>query len=277
MRVPHFKSQLICIALLLCVGSPTLVSASPFGYADLSDAPAPYSEASSSTGDYQRLGIQYGVDDGVSWSIDGGKTFGHDDVMVGQTIRFKYDIASHNIGGHIFDPIRSWFDTNGDGSWSSSEMIFSDIYTKATDSDYWLKGTPDDPIPDGSNPYNSRHWNNGAANDWVKTSFLSELYLSEDTHIGDTWLRTRITCDASLGGIDFRDPSKNWTWQAVAGDINKMGPDGWLHQGEIEDFKIHVLARPSLVTVPEPSGALLLIVGFLTLLLVRLRAVGIRN
>ncbi len=277
MRAPQFKKPLICTALLLCFGAPASVLASPFGYADLSNAPAPYSQASSSTGDYQRLGDQYGVDDGVSWSIDGGNTFGHGDVTIGQTITFKYELVSHNIGGHVFDPIRSWFDMDGNGSWSSNEMIFSDKYTKATESDYWLKGTPDDPIPNGSNAYNTRHWVNGAANDWIKTTFFSEFYLSENTQIGDLFLRTRVTCDASLGGIDYQDPSKNWTWQAVAGDINKMGPDGWLHQGEIEDFKIRVLARPPVVTVPEPSGAVLLIVGLLTLLLFRFRAVGVKN
>lgn len=234
--------------------------ATPFGYKDFSDAPAPYGSAEHETGDWQRLGAAYKVDDGVSWSTDGGSTFGHGALTLGESVTFKVDLYSHNIGGHITDPVRVWLDWNADGLWAADEMIFSDKYKKAhNDSGYWLKGTPDDPTPAGANPWNSRNWMNGQAGEWVKLEYVFSMIVPQAAMVGDTWLRARATCDASLGGEDWQRTWSDWTWDAKEGDINLMGPTGWLHQGEVEDYKVTLTKK--IVQVPESSGLLLLLTG----------------
>lgn len=230
--------------------------ATPFGYKDFSDAPAPYASAIHESGDWQRLGAQYGVDDGISWSTDGGVTYGHGELTQGEEVSFKLDLYSHNIGGHITDPMRVWLDWNSDGNWSSDEMIFSDKYKKAhNDSGYWEKGTPDNPVPAAANEWNSRDWVNGNHGDWVKLEYVFSLFVPEIAAIGDTWLRARVTCDASLGGSDWQRTWSDWAWDAAEGDINAMTPTGWLHQGEVEDYKVSINKR--VYEVPEPSTLLL--------------------
>lgn len=240
---------------------PTVV-ATPFGYSDLSNAPAPYGGAVHETGDWQRLGADYTADDGVSWSTNGGNTFGHGALTLGESVTFKVDLYSHNIGGHITDPVRVWLDWNADGLWASDEMIFSDKYKKAhNDSGYWIKGTPDDPAPAAANQWNSRQWMNGQAGDWVKLEYVFSMIVPQTAIVGDTWLRARATCDASLGGEDWQ--RSDWTWDAKEGDINLMGPTGWLHQGEVEDYKVTL--NNKIVQVPESSGLLLLLTGLVLL------------
>jgi hypothetical protein len=244
-------------------------NATPFGYKDFSNAPSPYAPAEHETGDWQRLGMNYNLDDGVTWSTDGGHSFGHRDLTAGSNVTFKVDLFSHNIGGHISDPVRLWLDWNADGTWSDDEMIFSDKYKKSsTDRDYWIKGTPDDPTPNGANPWNSRQWTNGNAGDWVKLEYAFSVLVPTSASIGDTWLRARATCDASLGGSDWQRTWSDWAWDAKEGDINLMTPTGWLHQGEVEDYKIRI--NKQVASVPEPSGLLLCLL--LLPLLIRRRA-----
>ena len=274
-----FKKRALCtVVALASLGATASVLATPYGYADYGDAPSSYGGASSRTGDYQRLGNRYGTDDGVSWSFDGGATYGHAAATQGQTVKFKFDLFSHNIGGHVFDPVRAWFDANGNGQWAEEEMIFSGQYNKATNDRYDWKGTPENP---GSN----RHWIQGNSNDWIKTSFFTEVTISDTARIGESWLRVRATCDASIGGTDWWDNNTR-SWKNSAGDINRMGPTGFLDQGETEDYVFTVVAReippvviiPPVVTdplppavVPEPSGLLLLGLGLLGLVTLRVR------
>lgn len=242
------KKKMLVAAISTVIGAAIINStqASPFNYGDESDAPAPYGKAWTSTGDYQRLGQSYGIDDGVSWSLNGGLTFGHEAITIGQTVKFKFDLYSHNIGGHVFDPVRAWFDSDANGSWSNNEMIFSGQYDKATNAPYWQKGTPDNPYAGA--PYQDRTWRQGDTNDWIKTSFYTDLLFGENFKVGQSWLRARATCDASIGGTDWYGYHNGyWGWHANAGDINLMGPTGYLHQGEAEDYKITVLAKPVVV------------------------------
>ncbi len=242
--------------------------ATPFGYKDFSNAPAPYVGAEHETGDWQRLGANYTVNDGVSWSIDGGNTFGHEGLTLGESVIFKIDLYSHNIGGHITDPVRAWIDWNADGSWADDEMIFSDKYKKAfNDSGYWVKATPDDPTPSGENEWNGRHWVNGNTGDWIKLEYTFSMLVPQTASVGSTWLRARATCDASLGGEDWQRTWSDWAWEAKEGDINLMASTGWLHQGESEDYLVAIKPK-HIHTVPETSSLFLLLLG-LPLLVVR--------
>lgn len=248
------------------------IFATPFGYKDLSNAPAPYAGAEHETGDWQRLGATYTVNDGVSWSIDGGNTFGHSELTLGESVTFKIDLYSHNIGGHITDPVRAWVDWNADGFWDADEMIFSDKYKKAhNDSGYWVKATPDDPTPSSENQWNGRQWVNGQTGDWVKLEYTFSMLVPQTAAIGDTWLRARATCDASLGGEDWQRTWSDWAWDAKEGDINLMSATGWLHQGESEDYLVSVNQRVT-HTVSESSGLFLLLLGLPVLVARRLRS-----
>lgn len=242
--------------------------ATPFGYKDFSSAPAEYAAAEHETGDWQRLGATYGVNDGVSWSVDGGAHFDNASLTRGQSVEFKFIQYSHNIGGHISDPLRVWMDWNGDKSWSSDELIFSDKYIKATNKDgYWIKATPDDPTPAGENAWNGRHWVNGRTGDWVRLEYTLSMLVPESAVVGDTWLRARTTCDASLGGADWQRTWSDWSWDAKEGDINLMNPEGWLHQGEVEDYRLTITKKPEIkIEVPEPSALFLFFAGLISLL-----------
>ncbi len=56
---------------------------------------------------------------GVSWSVDGGDTWGRDDLMVGQTVSFKYDVHKKNVGTHYVDLLKSCVDWDQDGQFDT--------------------------------------------------------------------------------------------------------------------------------------------------------------
>lgn len=254
------KKNLLLSSMLAVGVYSQFAYATPFGYQDLSNAPELYAAAVHETGDWQRLGASYGVNDGVSWSVDGGVHYDNAHITQGQVVDFKFVQYSHNIGGHISDPLRVWLDWNGDSQWSSDELIFSTKYNKAYNKDgYWVKATPDDPTPANENPWNGRHWVNGQTGDWVRLEYTLSLLVPANTTLGDTWLRARTTCDASLGGADWQRTWSDWSWDAKEGDINNLTPTDWLHQGEVEDYKLTITRKP--VQVPEPSVLILLLSG----------------
>ena len=69
-----------------------------------------------------------------------------------------------------------------------------------------------------------------------------------------------VTLGAMLASTSFATPFgyKDFS-DAKEGDINLMGPTGWLHQGEVEDYKVTLTKK--IVQVPESSGLLLLLTG----------------
>lgn len=243
--------------------------ASPLGADDFGNAPAPYGSAQHDQGDWQHLGSQYRINDGVSWSVDGGHTFGTTAALTqGENVTFKFVLNSHNIGGHISDPLRVWMDWDNSGVWSNAEMIYSTKYIKADNNRYWIKATPENPTPSGENYWNGRHWEQGVTGQWVSTTYILNTLVPTNAAVGNTWLRARATCDASLGGADWQRTWSDYSWDAREGDINNLTPYGYLHQGEVEDYRLRILSK-RIVPVPEGAAGVLLGLGLFGLVLRR--------
>lgn len=178
---------------------------------DYSDA-AGYSIAKHSTPNWQRLGTVWNnedsplsedtSDDGVSWSIDGGSTYGYGDIVAGQAVTFKFDIYKELWGRHQTEQLSVWFDWNQD---SDFDDIGENIFQTSWDfrADY------------PSSPYDDSFAG-------VSESFFYSLIAPDDA-LGDYWLRARVACSFDIPLLD---------------DFN---PTGHVWQGEVEDWKLTVV------------------------------------
>ena len=157
-------------------------------------------------------------DDGVSWSVDGGSTYGQDNILAGQTVTFKFDIYKDKWGRHATEQLAVWLDWNQDNDFSdSNERIFLNAWDFRTD--YTTETGEVAPYDDSYSGFSK--------------SFFFDLIFPE-TALGDYFLRARVACNFDVNPIE-----------------NFM-PTGHVWQGEVEDWMLTV--NP----VPEPSTVLLL-------------------
>ncbi len=136
----------------------------------VSDAPAPYGAASHADATWQKLGSDNLVDDGVWWSIDGGGTWGHEDLTVGDEVTFRFDLWTSGSGAHSYNQVKAWVDWDQDYVWSNdpTEIVLEERVFQI----------PNNPFPVAS------------------TSILtSASYLITDDMVGDLWLRARAQCN----------------------------------------------------------------------------------
>lgn len=187
---------------------------------DYGDAPG-YATARHSTAQWQRLGTDWDAepsqkpvdssDDGVFWSLDGGATWGHDAVTVGQEVQFKFNMYKELWGNHTADYLKVWIDWSGDTVFSElSELVFQDAW-EFTSEDGYVKG-------------------DGFAG--ISKSFLTTITIPEEAMIGDIWLRARVTCSES-----------------AKYDIDNLTASGHFWQGEVEDWKLTVAPVPEPSTI----------------------------
>jgi len=204
---------------------------------DNGDAPSEYGVAQHENPFWQRLGTDWSKedsalenddDDGVSWSTDGGLTFGHGELYRGKNVIFKFGFTRAAIGGHGYDQLKSWIDWNGDYTWSDSELIKQETWdknsvewgdTKRTQGEFDVNG------------------DNGAI---LYRDIFTSFDVPLDSLLGDTWLRARVVCDESL----IRDGH---------GMLTAVDLYGSYYQGEVEDYKITIVDAE----VPEPTSVAL--------------------
>jgi hypothetical protein len=134
---------------------------------------APYYPAWHDTATWQMLGSNNNVDDGVWWSTDGGSSWGHDGLLVGDSVTFRFDMWTSGFGNHNYNQIKAWVDWNQDFYFdNNSETVIEDraFFTPLDDSLSYL-ATPK-----------------------VET-FITDAFSITDAMIGDLWIRARVQCN----------------------------------------------------------------------------------
>ena len=76
------------------------------------------------------------------------------------------------------------------------------------------------------------------------------MTIPTNSAIGDIWLRARVVCSTSLG---------------LYSDNMNLIATGYQHQGEVEDYKLTVVARAPAAPVPEPATLFIFALGLLSL------------
>ncbi len=200
------------------------------GQNDFGDATG-YGQAEHNTSEWNFLGTDSKLDDGVLWSTNGGSTWGNNTVYVGDNIMFQITLWSAGYGRHTYDQAKAWVDWDNNGVWENDNMldpsnnsyianeaILAGQYYKSTDAVFNDPATKTDRLA-----RNQKF-------DMIST-FTTSAFLITNNMLDGLWLRARAQCNHIV--------------------YNKMEPYGFLNQGEVEDYHIDV------APVPEPTTMLL--------------------
>ena len=140
-----------------------------------------YTQASHETTAWQELDTGNPEDSGVLWSTDGGSTWGHDDVYVGDTLSFKFNMYKQEKGTHYADHLKAWLDKDNNQSFDESDQI---IYREELVTNSQAK---DSFTYDPSNGY-------------TYSFQVTENFLTDGLY-----LRARVTCSESLLSTYYSD------------------------------------------------------------------------
>lgn len=227
---------------LLGVLSVAFVTA---GWATNSQAiPVSYGQATHDTTAWQELANKPAGDEyGVSWSVDGGLSWGREDLFVGQTVQFKFNMHKDNVGTHYADLIKAWVDWGRDGAFDSTDKVFYAEHLLSSEPVLGSWQTPKTP----------------------DLEYLSSQHYLTQEDVGEIWLRALVTCTHSILVNYGADWNSQWSPQFTQHYDELFVPVGHYYQGETEEWKLVVRS------VPEPSSMLLLGAGFAGLSAVRRR------
>jgi len=204
--------------------------------------PASYGDSTHRTTSWQDLSD--GTDPyGVSWSVDNGATWGRDEMFVGETVKFRFNMHKSNVGTHYADHMKAWVDWAGvQGQFDAVDQIAygehviapqRNVVNTAVESSLGSYKTPDTPNI---------------------TYFSDDIHLTA-AHAGETWLRARVTCSHSIVKANGDGWGDQWTSEYEDNYESLFNPTGYLYQGETEEWKLTV------TEVPEPGSLALLGLG----------------
>jgi hypothetical protein len=202
--------------------------------------PFSYGEATHDTTEWQELATGPDKHDyGISWTLDGGSTWGQTlDLYVGQTVQFKLNLQDNDIGTHYGNLAKAWVDWEQDGFFDSTDSVAYGLNV--------LRPYKDAPAASPANH-----------------EYISAIYTLTNDNVGDDlWVRALATCSESVVSRDggshvagVSDWDAQWTLDYINNYESRLVSTGHYAQGETEEFKLSVHA------VPEPSTMLLLGLG----------------
>ncbi|MEJ2755311.1 MAG: PEP-CTERM sorting domain-containing protein [Gammaproteobacteria bacterium] len=211
--------------------------------------PVSYGQSSHTTDYWQELANDPAGDEyGVTWSVDGGSTWGREELYVGQTVQFKFNVHKDHVGTHYADLTKAWVDWDQDGTFDASDKIFyAEHLISANPQPTWGYGTNAIPtIPD--------------------LEYFSSTFNLTDDFVGDLWLRALVTCSESVVTNNGGGWWDQWSPYYKNNYDNLLKPTGHYHQGETEEWKLVVHS------VPESSALILFGLGIAGLTVARRRS-----
>jgi len=139
---------------------------------DYGNAPG-YGLASNVKGIWQRLGGVNGVDDGVTWSVNGSAFGTNVPLIIGQKVTFNFYFWQGNNGIHTYDQLLAVIDADQDGTTFEKQLIYQRIET--------LNPRNETPEDLGQSQY---------------LNFQASWQVPETILPGSsTWLRARVHCN----------------------------------------------------------------------------------
>lgn len=202
------------------------------------------------TGETSSNNVDQG-DNGVKWRVqntDGTwSDFGNGELTAGDTVQYKFIVTRSSEGNHQFDQLKAWTDWNGDGTFDDSESIIDKKWYKDKS-----KGKVNQ-ISGSTVSYNNDLNTNNSLD--TRGVFKVKMQVPLDAILGNTWMRARVICENSL----------------VAANDYTLSSTGYYHQGEVEDYKVAINARPP-TPVPEPTTLLVFGTALIGLVLSRKKA-----
>jgi len=296
----NFKSTIKCLLVSLCLAGVGAFMFASMGYAAgiLQSEAYHTSSGDNSAATIAATGMKWAEHDttqwqelwddsvdgkyGVSWSTD-GTNFGHcDQLYVGQTVTFKFNMHSENVGNHYANILKGWIDWGTNDSnyqfTDDEEVVFGSkklwLSNPRNTSYNWYSapinkslGDEDPSTYDFESSYgvNYRDGYNFGDDD---VAYYYTLTLDK-TNLGTAYLRARVTCSDSLGtsvmGTEY-GWANQWTisddeYQTAFNSYDDYG------QGEIEDWKFTVFGDPGNPgsAVPEPTTLALFGMGLIGL------------